>query len=81
MTRKQVIKSLSIAAAILGTSAITQVQADEAQNLTALTDNSTVIATVGSSNEVTPELLKKRNLQYRVFKISQQVKCLQVSML
>lgn len=62
MTRKQVIKSLSIAAAILGTSAITQVQADEAQNLTALTDNSTVIATVGSSNEVTPEATKEAQL-------------------
>ena len=62
MTRKQVIKSLSIAAAILGTSAITQVQADEAQNLTALTDNSTVIATVGASNEVTPEATKEAQL-------------------
>lgn len=62
MTRKQVIKSLSIAAAILGTSAITQVQADEAKNLTALTDNSTVIATVGASNEVTPEATKEAQL-------------------
>lgn len=62
MTRKKVIKSLSIAAAILGTSAITQVQADEAQNLTELTDNSTVIATVGSSNEVTPEATKEAQL-------------------
>ena len=62
MTRKQVIKSLSIAAAILGTSAITQVQADEAQNLTELTDNSTVIATVGASNEVTPEATKEAQL-------------------